>query len=112
MHSISKSLRQNPRIFLEKWRYTEIGQISSIRTPHFRDCAQWTAFGGIRMTAEEELRVVGECIERLAENLPLAESLGADTTYLRVLLEQLRREAGAILRALSTNPIHTSGKSS
>lgn len=48
------------------------------------------------MTAQEELQTIGECIEKLAEKLPLAEALGADTSYLRSLLDQLRREAKAI----------------
>lgn len=48
------------------------------------------------MTAAKELQSISDSIDAFARRLPLAESMGADTTHLRVLLEHLRQENAAL----------------
>lgn len=55
------------------------------------------------MTAGENLQSICESIETLVRRLSLAESMGADTTHLRALLERLRQEASDLGKLLRVN---------
>lgn len=55
------------------------------------------------MTAGKNLQSICESIETLVRRLSLAESMGADTTHLRALLERLRQEASDLGKLLRVN---------